>query len=117
MEESILGTCFSRKLMDVVYYQDIHHLIKVEEVGKFVLYCCGVHVLCHETVGTYIQHYLFGELPFDGYTNGLCKVGLSQSGAPVQEQRIECALTRVGCNVEACRACQTVAFALYEVFE
>ena len=116
LEECVLGTRLVGKLMNVVYDEDIHRLIVVQEVRHGVL-LNRVHIMGNETVGSDIENHFPGIFLLYLYAYGLCQMGLSQTGATVYKKRIVCCASGVLRNGQSGSAAQTVAVSFYEILK
>lgn len=85
LEEGILRAGFVCKLLHVVYYQHVHGLIVMQEVGYGIL-DDRVHIVGLEMVGRNVEHNLVGEPFLDVDTYRLGQVSLAETGAAVNKK-------------------------------
>ena len=112
VEEGLLCTAgFVAPELDVVHYQHINHLVEMNKVGSGAI-ASGIHILLHELFGGDIQHRHFRMQLLGLQSNGIGKMGLAQSHAAVKHQGVEGGLAGLFSHGIACRAGQSVAFAL-----
>lgn len=85
LEEGILRAGFVGELLHVVYYQHVHGLIVMQEVGYGIL-DDRVHIVGLEMVGRNVEHNLVGEPFLDVDTYRLGQVSLAETGAAVNKK-------------------------------
>ena len=116
VEEGVLRTRLAGKLLYIVDYQHVYHLIEVYEIGYLAVFVCRLE-LCLKLVHRYVEHLQLGVALSDLVAYGLHDMGLAQSRISIYIKRVESVAARRDGHGHAGRACQTVAFALDMVIE
>ena len=88
VEEGILRSLESRKILDIIYNQDIYRLIEIEEIRDFVI-LRGILILEFEGIGGNIEYTCFGVLHFNLITDSVCQMGFPYSASSIDEERVE----------------------------
>jgi hypothetical protein len=113
MEESVLGSCFSRKFLNIVNNQYFNGLVEIHKVvDRIISHCIGVLNL--KRIGRHIKHPFIGMHLFGFYANGIGQVSFSHTRFSVNEKWIESCFSRFGSNGDACRTSQFIAFPFYQ---
>src|SRR5437868_4237223 len=87
-EECVLRFFRFCKKLNVVDYQDVNQLVKMDKIIYRII-TTMIHELVDELLRTYIQNNLIGIGPFYFVSNGLGQVCFSKSYSTINNQRVE----------------------------
>src|SRR6056297_51584 len=109
VEEDILSFFFSRQFMDVIYNKHINHLVEMQKVICIIV-SDRFNKLRLKFIRIDIKNSFFRKSFLYFNSNGMRKVGFSQSGFPINKQGIKGGSTWFVGNSLSCRSGQPVAF-------
>ena len=110
MEERVLRTLQSRKILDIINNQHINRLVEIQEIRDTVR-LGSLLVLQLESVCTHVQHTRLRVQHTNLVADGIGQVRLTHSATSVDEQRVKGRTARLLSNRHTCRTRQLIRLA------
>src|SRR5690606_37014195 len=116
MEENILSTLLTGKVVHVIHNDDVHGLVKIDKVVDGVV-LQRVNKLLAELFARHIDNQLIGQVAFNLVADGLGQMGLTQPHTAIDHQWVERGAARLARHSKSRRAGQPVTFALDKIIK